>query len=100
MLIMAQVSVPLWDTASKQPTISALKLLHHLITGLDKHLGVNYDPTSTDVRDMHLFKECVQKFQESNNLIERCQLGVQWNPSIAATLGVQKFGHYIEVTFI
>ena len=44
--------------------------------GFDKHLGVNFDPTSTDVRYVDLFKKCGQKFQESNNLIGRCQLGV------------------------
>ena len=44
--------------------------------GLDKHLGVNFDPTSTDEREVNLFKDCIQKFQESSDLIGRCQLGV------------------------
>ncbi len=73
-------SVPLWDTAH-----NLVPLDFHIIIlsstclyrlGFDKHLGVNFDPISTDVRNVDLFKECVQKFQESNNLIGRCQLGV------------------------
>ncbi len=27
-------------------------------------------------------------------------LHIQWNPSIAATLGEQHFGHYVRVAFI
>ncbi len=30
---------------------------------------MNFDPTSTDVRYVDIFKKCVQKFQASNNLI-------------------------------
>ncbi len=44
--------------------------------GLDQPLGVNFDPISTADREVQLFRECVQKFQVSNNLIGRCQLGV------------------------
>ena len=37
---------------------------------------MNFDPTSTDEREVNLFKDCVQKFQESSDLIGQCQLGV------------------------
>ena len=50
--------------------------------GLEKYLGTNFDPISTDSRDIEMFKECVCKFQEESDLIGRCQTGVLYGNTI------------------
>ena len=58
-------------------TIS-LKYLHNFNflcrIGLDIYLGNNFDPMSTALSDMCVFRECVSQFQMSQSLKE-CQTG-------------------------